>query len=175
MIGCENFDYSFERFKGLAGECGNVTRSTIREAISILEGELCGYYKNARRENYGPNVTGLDYVVEGLGEFAHITNVEIKGPVTSSIQPKPNLTKQAKKFVKRMEYQKDFWSNKTKINEKIPHIRPDAYLPESPNNVLGLYDLWDVRTPEKSIVSSAIMGFSGDDSNIVILNKDINT
>jgi len=26
-----------------------------------------GYYKNARRVNYGPNVTGLDYEVEGLG------------------------------------------------------------------------------------------------------------
>lgn len=74
-----------------------------------------------------------------------------------------------------MEYQKNFWSNKAKVNEKIPHIRPDAYLLESPNNVLGLYDLWDVGTPEKSTVSSAIRGFSGDDKNIVILNKNINT
>lgn len=175
VIGCENFDCSFERFKGLAGECGNFTPSTTREAITILEGEMRGYYKNARRGNYGPNVTGLDYVVEGLREFAHITHVEIKGAVSSSIKPKPTLIKQAKKFVTRMEYQKNFWSNKAKVNEKIPHIRPDAYLPESPNNVLGLYDLWDVGTPEKSTVSSAITGFSGDDSNIVILNKDINT
>ena len=50
-----------------------------------------GYYKNACRGNYGPNITGLDYVVEGLGEFAHITHVERKGAVSSSIQPKPNV------------------------------------------------------------------------------------
>ena len=175
MIGCENFDCSFERFKGLAAECGNFTLSTTREAITILEGEMRGYFKNAHRGDYGPSVTGLDYVVEGLGEFAHITHVEIKGAVRSSIRPKPTLIKQAKKFVNRMEYQKDFWSNKAKVNEIIPHIRPDAYLPESPNNVLGLYDLWDVGTSEKSTVSNTITAFSGNDSNIVILNKDINT
>ena len=28
VIGCENFDCSFERFKGLATECGNCTPST---------------------------------------------------------------------------------------------------------------------------------------------------
>lgn len=175
MIGCENFDCSFERFKGLAAECGNSTPSTTREAITILEGEMRGYYKNARRGDYGPDVTGLDYVVEGLGEFAHITHVKIKGAVSSSIRPKPTLIKQAKKFVNRIEYQKNFWSNKAKVNEIIPHIRPDAYLPESPNNVLGLYDLWDVGTSEKSTVSNTITAFSGNDSNIVILNKDINT
>jgi hypothetical protein len=87
----------------------------------------------------------------------------------------PTLIKQAKKFVNRIEYQKNFWSNKAKVNEIIPHIRPDAYLPESPNNVLGLYDLWDVGTSEKSTVSNTITAFSGNDSNIVILNKDINT
>ena len=35
--------------------------------------------RSALREDYGPNVTGLDYGVEGLGEFAHITHVEVKG------------------------------------------------------------------------------------------------
>ena len=134
-----------------------------------------GYYKNAHRGNYGPNLTGLDYIVEGLGEFAYITHVEIKGAVSSSIQPKPTLIKQAKKFVTRMEYQKNFWSNKAKVNEKIPHIRPDAYLPESPNNVLDLYDLWDVGTPEKSTLSNAITALSGNDTNIIFLNNITNT
>ena len=175
VIGCENFDCSFERFKGLAGECGNFTPSTTREAITILEGEMRGYFRNARRGDYGPNVTGLDYVVEGLGEFAHITHVEIKGAVSSSIQPKPTLVKQAKKYVNRVNYQKNFWSDKIAVKEKIPHINPDAYLPESPNNVLGLYDLWDVGTPEKSIVSNAITGFSGNDTNIIFLNNITNT
>jgi len=35
--------------------------------------------------------------------------------------------------------------------------------------------LWDVGTAEKSTVSNAITAFSGDDNNLVILNKDINT
>jgi len=175
VISCGNFYCSFERFKGLATECGNCTPSTTRDAITILEGEMRGYYKNAHRGDYGPNVTGLDYVVEGLGEFAYITHVEVKGVVSSSIRPKPTLIKQAKKFVERIKYQKDFWSNKTKVNEVIPHIRPDAYLPKSPDNVLALYDLWDVGTPEKSTVSDAITAFSGNDTNLVILNNDTNT
>ena len=141
VISCGNFDCSFERFKGLATECGNCTPSTTRDAITILEGEMRSYYTNAHRGDYGPNVTGLDYVVEGLGEFAYITHVEVKGAVSSSIRPKPTLIKQAKKFVERIKYQKDFWSNKIKVNEVIPHIRPDAYLPESPDNILALYDL----------------------------------
>ncbi|MGK0447703.1 MAG: hypothetical protein ACJA2M_001481 [Polaribacter sp.] len=175
MINCENFDCSFERFQGLATECGNCTPSTTREAITILEGEMRGYYKNSHRGDYGANVTGLDYVVEGLGEFANITHVEVKGAVSSLIRPKPTLTKQAKKFVDRINYQKDFWSSKTKVNEIIPHIKPDAYLPESPHNVLALYDLWDVGTAEKSTVSNAIADFSRNDTNLVILNNDRNT
>ena len=134
-----------------------------------------GYYKNADRGDYGPNVTGLDYVVEGLGEFAHITHVEGKGPVSSSIQPKLTLVKQAKKFVDRVNYQKDFWSNETAVKEKIPHINPDADLPKSPDNVLALYDLWDVGTPEKSIVNNAITAFSGNDTNLIFLNNITNT
>lgn len=175
MINCGNFDCSFERFKGLATECGNSTPSIIREAITILEGEMRGYYKNARREDYGPNVTGIDFVVEGLGKFDNITHVEVKGAVSSSIQPKPTLVKQAKKSVERVKYQKDFWSNKTKVNLVIPHIKPDANLPKSPDNVLALYDLWDVGTPEKSTVSNAITSFSVNDTNFVILNNQTNT
>nr|ULD15994.1 hypothetical protein [Cylindrotheca closterium] len=102
---------------------------------------MSGYYRNARREDYGPNVTGLDFVVEGLGEFDHITHVEAKGVVGSLICPKPTLLKQAKKYVNRVKYQKNFWSDETAVKEKIPHINPDANLPKSPDNVLGLYDL----------------------------------
>ena len=107
--------------------------------------------------------------------FVYGNTEDVKGAVSSSIRPKPTLIKQSKKFVERIKYQKDFWSNKTKVNEIIPHIRLDAYLPESPNNVLGLYDLWDVGTPEKSTVSNSITAFSGNDTNLVILNNDTNT
>lgn len=175
VIGRGNFDCSFERFEGLATECGEPDTGSTREAITILEGEMRGYYRNARREDYGPNVTGLDFVVEGLGEFDHITHVEVKGAVSSSIRPKPTLVKQAKKYVNRVNYQKNFWSDETAVKEKIPHINPDADLPKSPDNVLGLYDLWDVGTPEKSTVSNAITALSGNDKNLIFLNNITNT
>nr|ULD16184.1 hypothetical protein [Cylindrotheca closterium] len=175
VIGCENFDCSFERFEGLATECGETDTGSTREAITILEGEMRGYFRNARRGDYGPNVTGLDFVVEGLGEFDHITHVEVKGAVSSSIRPKPTLVKQAKKSVDRINYQKKFWSNKTAVKEKIPHINPDADLPKSSNNVLAIHDLWDVGIPEKSIVRQAIRALSKNDTNIVFLNDFTNT
>jgi hypothetical protein len=175
VIGCENFYCSFERFKGLATECGEPDTGSTREAITIFEGEMRGYYRNARREDYGTDVTGLDFVVEGLGEFDNITHVEVKSAVSSSIRPKPTLVKQAKKYVNRVNYQKNFWSDETPVKEKIPHINPDANLPKSPNNVLVLYDLWDVGTPEKSTVSNSITALSGSDTNFIFLNNITNT
>jgi hypothetical protein len=175
VIGCGNFDCSFERFKDLATEYSEPDTGSTREAITILEGEMRGYYRNARREDYGPNVTGLDFVVEGLGELDHITHVEVKGAVSSSIRPKPTFVKQAKKYVNRVNYQKNFWSDETAVKGKIPHINPDADLPKSPDNVLGLYDLWDVGTPEKFTVSNAITALSGNNTNLIFLNNITNT
>lgn len=48
-IGCETFDCSFDPFKEFATECGESNDSGVREAITILQGEMHGYYKNARR------------------------------------------------------------------------------------------------------------------------------
>ena len=175
VIGNENFDCSFQRFKDLATECGTSKPSTVREAITILEGEMHGYYKNARRVYYGPDVKGPDFAVEGLGKFAHITHTDAKGGVGSSIQPTPSINKKAKKYVARINYQKDFWPNGTAVKEKIPHIRPDAYLPKFRDNFLAVYDLWDVQTSEKSEMSNAIIAYSGNDSNFIILNKHTNT
>lgn len=80
-----------------------------------------------------------------LGKFSNITHVEIKGPVGFAIDiaqgKSGNLWKQGKLLTKKALWQKTFWSNKTKVNQIIENIRPDAYLPESLNNVLGIYDL----------------------------------
>ena len=177
VIGCENFDCSFERFKNLAQECGECKPETVREAITILEGEMRGFYKNARRGDYGPNVKSLNFEIEGVGKYSHLSHAEVKGLTSSSIQKKISLNQQARNAVRRTDFQKRFWSNQTEVSvsERIPNLKPDANLPESPNNVLGIYDLWDVGTPEKPIVSDAIMRFSKNDTNIVILNKDRNT
>ena len=43
-IGCKNFDCSFERFKDLATECSDPDTGSTREAITIFESEMRGYY-----------------------------------------------------------------------------------------------------------------------------------
>ena len=85
-IGCTDFECSLERFRALATENGNLSSSTAREAISILQGEMLGFYKDASRENYGEDINGPDFLVTGLGKFENITHVEIKNPVGSAIK-----------------------------------------------------------------------------------------
>ena len=48
-IGCTDFECSLERFKTLATENGKLTRTTAREAITVLQGEMQSYYTNFRR------------------------------------------------------------------------------------------------------------------------------
>jgi len=177
-IGCENFECSFERFEGLATECGNVTVGTIREAITVLEGEMPGYYKNVRRVDYGNNIKGPDYTVEGIREFDNITHAEIKGAVGSAIdmaQGKDgNIWKQGKEISKKALWQKKFWSNKTRTDQ-VPGTRPDAYLPQSSNNILTVADLYDVPNVEKFTVNDVITAFSKNDTNLIFLNNNKNT
>jgi len=177
-IGCENFDCSFERFESLVTECNNVRVGTTREAITILEGEMRGYYTNARRVDYGNNVNGPDFAADGIGEFENITHAEIKGPVGFAIdmtQGKDgNLWKQEKELSKKALWQKKFWSNKTRTC-KVPNIKSDAYLPQTPNKTLTVNDLYDVPNVEKSIMNDAITTFSKNDTNIIFLNNNTNT
>lgn len=148
-IGCENFECSFERFKALA--------------IGILQGEMHGFYKNARRVDYGPGIKGLDFAVDGLGEFEHITHAEIQNAVGSAIQIEDglpaNIWKQGKNIGKKVAWQKKFWSNTTRTSE-IENINPEAYLPKSTNNTLGIVDCFDVPNVEKDTMCSAFRLFS---------------
>jgi hypothetical protein len=45
-----------------------LTSGTAREVITILQGEMQGYYRNARREDYGLNVKGPDFPVGNNGK-----------------------------------------------------------------------------------------------------------
>ena len=71
-----------------------------------------GYYKNARRVNYGPNVKGLDFAVDGLGKFENITHAEAKNAVGSAIEIADgfdaNIWKQGKKLGKKVFGKKNF-------------------------------------------------------------------
>jgi hypothetical protein len=111
-IGCTDFGCSLERFKALATENGELTRTTAREAITILQGEMHGYYTNACREDYGRNVKGPDFIVEGLGNFQSVTHVEIKNPVGSAIKiangQKGSIAKQEKKLEQKLYINKIF-------------------------------------------------------------------
>ncbi len=176
-IGCETFDCSFDRFKELATECGEINDSGVREAITILQEEMHGYYKNARRLDYGPNVKGLDFAVDGLGEFENITHAEAKNAVGSAIEIADgfdaNIWKQGKKIGKKSVWQKKFWSNTSRTSQ-VPNLNSDAYLPKSVNSTLTVVDCYDVPNFEKQTMNSAINFGAKNDTNLIILNNRTN-
>ena len=175
--GCETFDCSFDRFKELATECGEIKESGVREAITILQGEMHGYYKNARRIDYGRNVKGLDFAVDGLGEFENITHAEAKNAVGSAIEIADgfdaNIWKQGKKIGKKSVWQKKFWSNTSRTSQ-VPNLNSDAYLPKSVNNTLTVVDCYDVPNFEKETMNSALSFGAKNDTNLIILNNRTN-
>ena len=174
-IGCTDFECSPERFKALATENGKLTSTTAREAITILQGEMQGYYTNARREDYGLNVKGPDFVVEGLGEFQNITHVEVKNPVGSAIKiangQKGSIARQGKKIGAKIVYQQNYWSNTTKTSE-LENLNPTASLPQSPNNILGAVDNFDVPSSEKAFMEASVLKGSQNNTNIIFLNNN---
>ena len=174
-IGCTDFKCSLERFKALATENGELTSTTAREAITILEGEMQGYYTNARREDYGLNVKGPDFVVEGLGEFQNITHVEVKNPVGLDIKiangQKGSIARQGKKIGAKIVYQQNYWSNTTKTSE-LENLNPTASLPQSPNNILGVVDNFDVPCSEKAFMEASVLKGSQNNTNIIFLNNN---
>jgi len=174
-IGCTDFECSLERFKALATENGKLTSGTTREAITILQGEMQGYYRNARREDYGLNVKGPDFLVEGLGEFENITHVEVKNPVGSAIKiangQKGNIAKQGKKIGAKIVYQQNYWSNSAKTSE-LENLNPTASLPQSPNNILGAVDNFDVPSSEKAFMEGSVLKGSQNNPNIIFLNNN---
>ena len=176
-IDCETFDCSFDRFKELATECGEISDSSVREAITILQGEMNGYYKNARRLDYGPNVKGLDFAVDGLGQFENVTHAEAKNAVGSAIEIEDgfdaNIWKQGKKIGKKSVWQKKYWSNTTRTSQ-VPNLNLDAYLPKSVNSTLTVVDCYDVPNFEKQTMNSAINFGAKNDTNLIILNNHTN-
>ena len=136
-----------------------------------------GYYNNARRVDYGPNVKGLDFAVDGLGKFENITHAEAKNAVGSAIEIADgfdaNIWKQGKKIGKKSVWQKRFWSNTSRTSE-VPNLNSDAYLPESINNTLTVVDCYDVPNFEKQTMNNAINFGAKNDTNLIILNNRTN-
>lgn len=159
-IGNKNFHCSFQRFQALAQEGTQISEITVREAISALQGEMLGYYKDTVRGNFG--VAGPDFKVVGLGKFSHITHLEIKNPVGSAIEKASRNTSdlllQGENIGRKIVRQQKNWSTPSyyQDKQKFPHINLNESFPKSPNNMLGVVDTFDVPKFEKTIIADSI-------------------
>ena len=176
-IGCSNFNCPFERFRALAVEGKTPTETSVREAISALQGEMLGYYKNTSRGNYGKGIAGPDFLVEGIGEYSHVTHLEVKNPVGSSIEKastgSSDIVKQGERIGLKISKQQVKWSNPNFVRN-IPHVNQSEAFPQSPANMLGLVDTFDVPVSEKSIVENSVLNNSTNSSSVLFLNNEKN-
>lgn len=173
VIGRTDFECSLERFKALATENGELTIIGAREAITVLQGEMQGYYTDARRENYGLNVKGPDFLVKGLGDFQNVTHVEIKNPVGSAIKiangQDPSISKQGKGIGQKIVFQQKLWS-KPDLESIFPTVNLTASFPQAPNNMLGVVDNFDVPYSEKASMEKFVLQGSKNNTNILFIN-----
>ena len=175
---CENWSCEFERFKSLAMENGRVDENSAREAITVLNGEMLGFYRNAEREYYGKGVYGPDFKVIGQGEYSHVSHVEVKNPVGSDIEKAycngySDIVKQGNKIGDKLSKQQSKWSNAT-FRASLSNLDPNASFPQSPANTLGLVDEFDVPISEKMIVQNAVENNCTNTSNVIFINNETN-
>ena len=174
-IGCDNFECSLERFRALATEGKLHTKNSVREAITVLNGEMLGFYRNAEREYYGKGVYGPDFKVIGQGEYSH---VEVKNPVGSDIEKAyrngySDIVKQGNKIGDKLSKQQSKWSNAT-FRASLSNLDPNAAFPQSPTNTLWLVDEFDVPISEKMIVQNAVENNCTNTSNVIFINNETN-
>ena len=177
-IGCTDFECSFERFKALAIENGQKNDNTAREAITVLNGEMLGFYNNAEREYYGEGVYGPDFKVIGQGQCSHVSHVEVKNPVGSDIEKAycngySDIVKQGNKIGDKLSKQQSKWSNAT-FRASLSNLDPNASFPQSPANTLGLVDEFDVPISEKMIVQNAVENNCTNTSSVIFINNETN-
>ena len=177
-LDCENFSCEFERFKSLAMENDIVTENSAREAITVLHGEMLGFYKSSERKYYGKGVYGPDFKVTGQRVYSHVTHVEVKNPVGSDIEKASrngytDLVKQGNEIGNKLSKQQSKWSNAT-FRATLSNIDPNAAFPETPANTLGLVDEFDIPISEKLIVQNAVENTCTNTSNIIFINNETN-
>ena len=111
--------------------------------------------------------------------FNNITHVEVKNPVGSAIKiangQKGSISKQGKKIGEKIAYQQRLWSNSTEISQ-VPNmtVDPNASFPDTPSNVLGLVDNFDVPVHEKVAMEGSILKGYNKTENIIFLNNVTN-
>ena len=132
-LDCENWSCEFKRFESLAMENCKVDENSVREAITVLHGEMLGFYKNSERVYYGKGVYGPDFKVTGQGSYSHIIHVEVKNPVGSDIEKASrngysDIVKQGNKIWDKLLKQQSKWSNAT-FRASLSNIDPNSAFP----------------------------------------------
>ena len=95
----------------------------------------------------------------------------VKSRVFKQLKEKGNIAKQGKKIGTKIVYQQNYWSNSTKTNE-LENLNPRASLPQSPNNILGSVDKFDVPSSEKAFMEGSVLKGSQNNTNIIFLNNN---
>jgi hypothetical protein len=153
-----------------------VDENSDREAITILNGEMLGFYTNAERVYYGKGVFGPDFKVVGQGKYQHITHVEIKNPVGSDIEKSSrngysDIVKQGNKIGDKLSSQQSKWSNEA-FRESLSKIDPNTEFPSSPANTLELVDAFDLSVSEKLTFQNAVPNSCTNSSNVIFINNE---
>ena len=146
-----DFNCSFDRFRNLCTELGEVKADYVRAAISTLQFEADGVVTNVHRD-ITATIKKFDFLIDsGLQGFE--THLEIKGPIRSEIRKVnglgPSITKQGKKIGFKIRSQVDYWFNP----------EPDKLgltCPETRNYVVVAVDYFDVPVFEKPAIQAAI-------------------
>ena len=68
-------------------------------------------------------------------------------------------------------YQQNYWSNTIKTIE-LEGLRSTALLPQSPNNLLGTVDNFNIRSSKKAFIEASVLEESQNNTNIIFLNNN---
>jgi len=84
-----------------------------------------------------------------------------------------NLNLQGQNIGAKISNQQEKWSNPDFV-EKIPHVNRSESFPKSPENMLGLVEIFDVPKSEKPIIQNSVRNNSTNSSSIIFLNNVTN-
>lgn len=145
-----------EKFLELATE-GKVTINGIGEAMSLMQVETQMFLTDPVRGPY----KGIDAICSVNEPFERCTHVEITRPVGAKILENQRKSKQSvyqeaydlgqKKFVQAKKWSLKYASEHNAVDSSTDLSK----LPENPNNVVIVNDLFDVPPSEKRLVQRA--------------------
>ena len=73
-----------------------------------------------------------------------------------------------------MDFNKEKCLKLMRESENLPHVNRSESFPKSPENMLGLVDIFDVPKSEKSIIENSVRNNSRNNSSVIFLNNKTN-